>query len=83
MGVEVNVERKAVEVKWDAEAGGAGDDGVTVYAQGKDGEWHNTAQMPNDGLAALSYPADFTGESYVEVRDANGEVLDSGTIEVK
>jgi len=84
MTVAINVERKGVEVTWDAEGdgSGAGADGVTVYAKAGDEEWHNTAQMPNDGKAVLSYPADFTGSSYVEVRDANGNVIDSGTISV-
>lgn len=80
MAVEVNVERKAVEVKWDEAASEASP--VVVYALGSDNEWHNTAEMPNDGRAALSYPADFEGSSLVEVRDLDGNVIDSGTIEV-
>ena len=80
MTVAINVERKAVEVSWDSEASLATP--VTVYAQGEGGEWHNTAEMPNDGFAALSYPADFTGSSLVEVRDGDGNVIDSGTITV-
>lgn len=80
MTVAVNVERKAVEVTWDAHAGDA--KSVTVYAQGADNDWHNTSKMPNDGRAALSYPADFTGSSKVEIRDGDGNVVDSGTIEV-
>ena len=56
---------------------------VQVFAQGQDGDWSNTAVMPNDGLAVLSYPKDFKGESYVEVRSLDGAVIDSGTITVK
>lgn len=56
---------------------------VQVFAQGQEGDWSNTAIMPNDGLAVLTFPQDFKGESYVEVRALNGAVVDSGTIKVK
>jgi len=80
MAVRLNVERKAVEIEWDETSGA---DRVVVYGQGeKEGEWHNTSEMNNDGLAALSYPRDFTGSSLIEVRDLDGNVLDSGTVEV-
>lgn len=56
---------------------------VQVFAQGQNGDWSNTAVMPNDGLAVLTYPDDFEGESYVEVRDLCGGLVDYGTIEVE
>ena len=56
---------------------------VQIFAQGQEGDWSNTAVMPNDGLAVLSYPKDFKGESYVEVRGLDGSLVDSGTITVK
>jgi len=56
---------------------------VQVFAQGQDGDWSNTAVMPNDGFAVLTYPMDFQGESYVEVRDLAGSLIDSGTISVE
>jgi len=56
---------------------------VQVFAQGQEGDWSNTAVMPNDGEAALHYPKDFTGESYVEVRALDGSVIDSGTVTVE
>jgi len=56
---------------------------VQVFAQGQDGDWSNTAVQPNDGLALLSYPKGFKGESYVEVRALDGSLVDSGTITVK
>jgi hypothetical protein len=56
---------------------------VQVFAQGQDGDWSNTSVMANDGLAALSYPKDFKGESYIEVRGLDGELVDSGTISIK
>ena len=79
MAVTLGTERKGVEVKWTE---GIGDQKVTVYAQGEDGKWHNTAEMKSDGYALLAYPADFKGSSLVEVRAADGSVLDSGTIKV-
>jgi hypothetical protein len=61
----------------------AGSEGaVQVFAQGQDGDWSNTAVMPNDGLAALAYPQDFQGNSYIEVRALDGTLVDSGTITV-
>jgi hypothetical protein len=56
---------------------------VQVFAQGQDGDWSNTAVMPNDGEAPLHYPSGFKGESYVEVRGLDGTLVDSGTITVK
>jgi hypothetical protein len=55
---------------------------VQVFAQGQDGDWSNTAVIPNDGLTVLTYPKDWTGESYVEVRALDGSLVDSGTITV-
>lgn len=79
MAVSVNTERKAIEIRWDP---GDHDGDVQVFAQGEAGDWHNTAVMPNDGLCAVSYPSDFSGGSLVEVRDMDGNVLDSGEIAV-
>jgi hypothetical protein len=56
---------------------------VQVFAQGQEGDWSNTAVMPNDGLAVLTFPESFVGESYVEVRDLSGNLVDSGTISVE
>jgi hypothetical protein len=56
---------------------------VQVFAEGQDGDWSNTAIMPNDGEAALHYPESFSGESYVEVRGLDGTLIDSGTITVE
>jgi len=56
---------------------------VQIFAQGQEGDWSNTAVMPNDGLGVLTFPKDFSGESYVEVRALDGSLVDSGTISVK
>lgn len=79
MGVRINVERKSVEVEWDAVDDPAR---VVLYGQGEAGDWHNTSEMDNDGFGALSYPKGFVGESLIEVRGTDGVVVDSGTIEV-
>jgi hypothetical protein len=56
---------------------------VQVFAQGQDGDWSNTPVLANDGLAVLTYPEGWTGESYVEVRALDGTLVDSGTITVE
>ena len=56
---------------------------VQIFAQGQEGDWSNTPVMPNDGLAVLTFPKDFAGDSYVEVRALDGSLVDSGTITVK
>ena len=56
---------------------------VQVFAQGQEGDWSNGPVMRNDGLAVLTYPKDFKGESYIEVRSLDGSLVDSGTITVK
>lgn len=57
---------------------------VQIFGLGQDGDWSNTAIMPNDGLAFLSYPKSFTGDSYIEVREAfTGTLVDSGVITVE
>lgn len=80
MAVEINVERKAVEIKWDA----ADYDGeVRVVATGEAGDVHNTSDMPNDGKAVLSYPADFVGESTIQVLGvSDDQVVDEGTVTI-
>lgn len=80
MTVEVNVERKAVEVKWDV-SDYEGD--VKLIAVGAAGDVHNTRDMPNDGKAVLSYPADFSGTSAIQVVGvADDALVDEGEIEI-
>lgn len=79
MSVSVNTERKLVEVSYNP---GDYEGSVVVYATGEAGDVHNTAELPNDGLAVLAYPSDFSGSSAIEVRDLEGNVLDSGSISV-
>ena len=78
MTVVLNTERKGVSITWDA----ADDSEVTVYATGEEGDVHNKVPQKNTGEAGLFYPADFSGSSHIEIRDADGNVLDKGDITV-
>jgi len=78
MAVRLNTQRKGVSILWD----GADDSEVTVFATGEQGDVHNKLPQPNSGEAGLFYPADFSGSSHVEIRDADGNVLDEGDISV-
>lgn len=78
MTVTLNTERKGVSILWD----NTDDHEVTVYATGEGGDVHNKVPQPNSGEAGLFYPADFSGESKIEIRDVDGNVLDEGVISV-
>ena len=78
MAVTLNTERKGVSILWD----NTSDQEVTVYATGEGGDVHNKLPQSNNGEAGLFYPADFKGESTIEIRDADGNVLDEGVISV-
>lgn len=80
MPVEINVERKAVEIKWDPSDY---EGNVKVLAVGEAGDIHNTSNMPNDGKAVLSYPADFSGESAIQIVGVeDDQLVDEGSIEI-
>ena len=78
--VTINTERKAVEIRWDSNGSDAKQ--VVLYATGEAGDVHNTLALPNDGLAPVSYPSEFSGTSFIEIKDLEGNVLDSGEIAV-
>ncbi len=80
MTVTLNTQRKGVSILWDSNGSDAKE--VTVYATGEEGDVHNKAPVPNSGEAGLFYPVDFSGSSEIEIRDADGNVLDKGTISV-
>jgi len=73
--------RDGYTIVWDV-ADGDEDKTVTVYATGEEGDVHNKRPQPNTGRAGLFYPAGFSGSSDVEIKDEDGNVLDSGTISV-
>lgn len=79
MAVRLNSERKGVSILWDNVDL---DQQVTVYATGEAGDVHNKLPQPNSGEAGLFFPGDFSGDVHVEVRDADGNVLEEGDIYV-
>lgn len=58
---------------------------VQVYAQNAadEGDWSNLPVQKNTGLALISYPKGYEGESWIEVRALDGTLVDSGTIKVE
>ena len=82
MAVTLNSKRKGVSILWSNVGDEQALENVTVYATGEDGDVHNKVPQPNTGEAGLFYPADFSGSSHIEIRDAEGNVLDEGDIKV-
>jgi hypothetical protein len=79
MAVEVNFDRKAVEITWDASlVGGRLVDIKTTNGDDSSGR----TGVANDGRATLTYPSDFKGTTQVTVTGEDGGE-DSGTIEIK
>ena len=70
--------RDGYPIVWD----NVGDGEVTVYATGEAGDVHNKNPQANNGSAGLFYPEGFSGSSHIEIRDADGNVVDEGDIEV-
>ena len=81
MTVVLNTTRKGVSLTWDV-ADADKDTEVTVYAEGEGGDVHNKVPQRNTGEAGVFYPGTFSGKSQIEIRDADGNVLDSGVITV-
>ena len=79
MGVYLNSERKGVSLTWDNTDP---EQEVTVYATGEGGDVHNKLPQKNTGEAGVFYPSNFSGKSTIEIRDADGNVLDEGVISV-
>ena len=73
--------RDGYTIRWDVVEGGEEDE-VTVYAVGEAGDVHNKLPQKNTGVAGVFYPEGFSGKSFIEIRDAEGNVLDSGEITV-
>lgn len=82
MAVRLNdAERDGRVIRWDVLEGGEEDE-VTVYATGEAGDVHNKLPQKNTGVAGIFYPVGFSGTSFIEIKDAEGNVLDSGEITV-
>ena len=78
LAVRVNTERKGISLVWD----NVGDQEVTVFATGEQGDVHNKLPQANNGQAGVFYPGTFSGTSHIEIRDADGNVIDEGDITV-
>jgi hypothetical protein len=78
MAVEIDNERKAVNVSWDSSAL-VGD---TVDLRAESGDDVSTRDgIANDGSAVVTFPAGFHGESHITITDADGNA-EEGTISV-
>ncbi len=71
MAVEINVERKAVEVRWDPDF--TESEFVDLKAENAaTGDKSNRTALVNDGYATITYPADYHGTSTITISDADG-----------
>jgi cytoskeletal protein RodZ len=81
MAVSVSLDRRAVQVTWDASLTDSAK--VTLRASSEErADVSNTQPLSNDGLGVITFPADFSGSTFIEVLDENGDVVDSGQIAV-
>lgn len=81
MSVSVSLDRRAVQVTWDASLTDSAK--VTLRASSEErGDVSNTQPLANDGFGVITFPADFSGSTFVEVLDESGNVVDSGEITV-
>jgi len=78
MSVAINTERRAIEVSWTP---GEYTGNVQLLCTSGDDE-SSTPFAPNDGHAPVTYPADFSGTTHIEVVGEDGTVVDSGDITV-
>ena len=78
MAVEVNFDRKAVEITWDASL--VQGETVDIKTSNEEDVSGRTG-LKNDGRATLTYPADYSGSSHVVVTGVDGGE-DSGDITV-
>ena len=81
MTVTVFKERKALVLQWDAGEYEGPVEIVTVNADDGD-DVSSTNLVSNAGYAAVSFPLEHSGSFHAAVRDADGNVLDEGDVEV-
>lgn len=78
MTVEIDSDRQAKNLKWDAEKVGAN---ATARCVNPDtGDISTTDNLGDDGYGVVTFPADYSGTCEVTVTGDDGE--DEGTIEV-
>jgi hypothetical protein len=79
MAVGISLERKGIQVTWDASLSEATE--AQLYFT-RNGDASNTDVRANDGDALVSVPFAFQGTTHMEVRDPDGNVIDSGDLNV-
>lgn len=79
MAVELSLDRKAVEITWDASA--LKGKKVKIVCKTLDGGDVSTRMTENDGRAVITFPKDYSGTTHVLVEGAGGSV-ETGEIEV-
>lgn len=80
MGVEVDVSRQAKGIKWDTSV--VQGETANIRCTNPENEDVSTRDgVKNDGLAVITFPADYAGECNVTVTGSDGGE-DTGTIEV-
>ena len=77
--VGISLERKGIQVTWDATLSDSTE--AQLYFT-RNGDASNTDARANDGNALVSVPYAFSGSTHLEVRDLDGNVIDSGDLEI-
>lgn len=78
MSVEINFDRKAVEITWDQSL--VQGDTVDIRTESDD-DVSGRTDVKNDGRATLTFPKDFSGSTHVTVTGSDGGT-DEGDISV-
>jgi hypothetical protein len=77
--VGISLERKGIQVTWDATLSTSPD--AQLYFS-RNGDVSNTDPRANDGNALVSVPYAFSGTTHLEVKDLDGNVFDSGDLTI-
>lgn len=79
MAVGISLERKGIQVTWTENLD---PDGQVQLYFARNGDVSNTDERTNDGSALVSVPYAFIGNTNMEVRDLDGNVLDAGELTI-
>jgi hypothetical protein len=80
MPVNINTQRDAVEVTWDPTLSSSE---TVVLRCTSANDISVTGSRPNDGHSPVTYPKGYSGETRIEVLDAEGNVFDTGDIAIE
>lgn len=75
MSVTLNTVRKAAEISWDPEAL-RGPKVKIVATNPESGEVSSRDDVENDGLATLTFPMDYHGDTNVTIEGAGGSSVE-------